>query len=106
MNILWEDGALDDFKQITTWFYNDRNSQAAEKFIDNVFHCIELLIQNPLMGHTEEFRNKKLSGYRSLVIHPHYKIVYKVNPNNTSLDITAIWDCRQDDKKLINALLR
>lgn len=106
MNILWKDGALDDFKKITTWYYNDRNSQAAEKFIDNVFHCIELLIQNPLMGHTEKFRNKKLTGYRSLVIHPYYKIVYKVNPNNTFLDITAIWDCRQDDKKLINALLR
>lgn len=56
MNILWKDGALDDFKQIATWYYNDRNSQAAEKFIDNVFHCIELLSQNPLMGHTEEFQ--------------------------------------------------
>lgn len=105
MTISWKNGALDDFKQITAWYYNDRNSQAAEKFIDNVFHCIELLTQNPLMGHPEEFSTKKLTGYRSLVIHPYYKIVYKVNSNNT-LDITAIWDCRQNDKNLIKSLVR
>lgn len=106
MNILWKDGASDDFKQIASWYLNDRNSQAAEKFIDNVFHCIELLAQNPLMGHPEEFPNKSLSGYRSLVIHPYYKIVYKIASNKLSLDIIAIWDCRQDDKKLIKAIKR
>ncbi len=106
MNIIWTNGALDDFTEIATWYHNDRSSKAAEKFMDNVLHCIELLSQNPFMGRQEEFSNKNLSGYRSLVIHPYYKIVYQINSDKNHIDIFAIWDCRQDDKNLIKTLQR
>ncbi|WP_304247747.1 type II toxin-antitoxin system RelE/ParE family toxin [Parabacteroides gordonii] len=106
LNIHWKDGALDDFKQITAWYYNDRSRKAADKFIQNILHCIDLLSMNPLMGHPEEFPDIPLSGYRSFVTHPYYKIVYSVDMENTVLDITAIWDCRQDDKKLIQSINR
>ncbi|WP_455637605.1 type II toxin-antitoxin system RelE/ParE family toxin [Parabacteroides sp.] len=106
MKIHWKDGALDDFKQITAWYYNDRSSKAADKFVQNILHCIDLLSMNPLMGHPEDFPDSNLSNYRSLVAHPYYKIVYSLDVVNSILDITAIWDCRQDDKKLSQSIDR
>lgn len=106
MNIHWKDGALDDFKQIAFWYYNDRSRKAGEKFISNVLHCIDLLEQNPLIGHIEEFPKQKLSGYRSFVIHPYYKIVYTVDLKNNILTICALWDCRQNNEKLVKAINR
>lgn len=106
MNIRWKDGALDDFKQITAWYYNDRSRKAADKFVQNILHCIDLLSMNPLMGHPEEFQGTSLIGYRSLVAHPYYQIVYSIDEINSILNIAAIWDCRQDDKKLIQSINR
>lgn len=106
LNIHWKDGALDDFKQITAWYYNDRSRKAADKFVENILHCIDLLSMNPLMGHPEEFSDSSLSDYRSFVAHPYYRIVYYIDMENTVLNITSIWDCRQDDKKLIHSIKR
>lgn len=106
LNIHWKDGALADFKQITAWYYNDRSRKAADKFVKNILHCIDLLSMNPLMGHPVEFPETSLSNYRSFLTHPHYKIVYSIDMDNNVLNIVVIWDCRQDDKKLFESINR
>lgn len=107
ISVHWKNGALDDFTSIASWYRATRSDKAAEKFIQNIQHSIDLLAQNPYMGHSEdELSIDSALQYRSFVTHPHYKIIYHVDDNNHILHIVAVWDCRRNSANLIHTINR
>nr|WP_325289220.1 hypothetical protein [uncultured Bacteroides sp.] len=40
--------------------------------------------------------------YRSIVAHPHYKVIYRVEDDKVI--VISVWDCRQDPSGLDNEL--
>ena len=38
--------------------------------------------------------------YRSLVVHPYFKLIYYINVNKEKIVITNLWDVRQEPDKL------
>ena len=52
------------------------------------------------MGKIEPELEGKAYEYRSIVVHEHFKLVYRVDEMHDTIYITAFWDVRQEPQRL------
>lgn len=73
----------------------------AKKFYNQVIHTIQLLAANPYMGERQPELDTLHRQYRTLVVHPHFKLVYYVDEPGQRLYITTLWDVRRAPTTLV-----
>ncbi|WP_455640094.1 type II toxin-antitoxin system RelE/ParE family toxin [Parabacteroides sp.] len=83
-------------------FLAEKDEQAAIKVYNDLLDSADTLLIFPLAGKTEEVLKDNPRGYRSLVVCKHYKLIYRVEKH--IVKIVAVWDCRQNPKKLKSIL--
>ncbi len=87
--------ALDNILSCSTDIYG---KETIKKFYSNLKLYRHLLANNPLMGIEERDFSNAIFTYRSVVIHPLFKVIYTIKDN--VLYIADIWDTRRDPELL------
>jgi len=92
----WTPSAKESLKEIIG-YYNTRNgnSNYSKKLVMTLKQTIAKLPTNNFMGKMVEN-----STLRVLILERHH-IFYRIKP--TVIEILLVWDCRQDNEKLINS---
>lgn len=98
MEIIWEEGAGKQLQSITDFYLQVAGVRVAEKMLDKIESTANRLAAFPFLGTVETALAGLPRTYRSIVAHPHYKIIYRVAEE--AVYITGIWPCRQDPEKL------
>lgn len=97
MIIAWSDNAIALLDKIYD-FYATKSVSAANKIYNRLLTSAEPLSTFPQAGIIEPLLKGHSECYRSLVVEKHYKLIYTIT--NDLIEIHAIWDCRQEGKKL------
>lgn len=71
---------------------------AAQRLYDRIEDYVGTLAVNPLMGIIEPLLCDRSIEYRSLVVHEHYKLVYRIEV--TCIYVVDLWDTRREPNKL------
>lgn len=83
-------------REIFAYYQNNFGRKTAQKVLDRIKKTIGQLKSHPFLGAVEwEVPD---GSCRSLVIHSHYKAIYRVD--KSSIYIIDIWDCRQDSRRM------
>ena len=99
--VRWEKRAGKHLEDIYDYL-SAKSEQAAARCYNELLDFAEILREFPLAGKVEPALQDNPKCYRSLVACKHYKIIYRIDSN--IVKIVAIWDCRQDSRKLRNKL--
>lgn len=54
----------------------------------------------PYMGKVEYFLSGSSKEYRSLVVHNHYKLIYRVSEVEDTVYVVALWDTRRNPQDM------
>jgi toxin ParE1/3/4 len=99
MKIFWTDQALSQLEKIFDYYKINVSIKTARKISKNLVDCTLKLQNNPKLGKIEELLEERIEEFRFL-IEGNYKIIYWVNKRKHIVFIAAVFDCRQDPKKL------
>lgn len=83
---------------LSFWIEKNQSIEYAEKLVSQIWERIDHLSTYPQSAKQSDFKNTRIS------ILGHFSILYQVR--NNQLIITAIWDNRDDPKKLNRILKR
>lgn len=79
-------------------------AQKSEKVAFKVYKMMTdgaaFLAKNPYAGPLEPLLKDQPDGYRSLVVHKYYKLIYRVIEETRTVEISAVWDVRRNPKEL------
>lgn len=81
LKLIWHEQARQSLRSIITYI-SERNPSAAEDVRSRIDLCTERLTDHPYM-----YRTGRVEGTREAVVHPNYRVVYRVAP-----DIVEILD--------------
>lgn len=76
------------------------NKKAALKVYRKMTEGAALLARNPYAGPLESSLEDQVGTYRSLVVHKHYKLIYRVMEETQTVEIAAVWDIRRNPDTL------
>ena len=101
MKIEWENRAEAEFYQILTY----GKKTFGLRCVQNLQREVELqtlrLSLFPQMGSQEYCLCNLEKEYRSIVVYPHFKLIYYINEAHETIYIVDIWDTRMSPTKLI-----
>lgn len=98
IKIQWTTKAIENIEEIYE-FYASKNERAAVDLYNTIITATEPLKTFPEMAPIEPLLEGYLHPYRSLVVKKKYKIIYYIS--NDLIYITAVWDCRRSDNRLL-----
>ena len=85
-------------REAVAWCSNEFGMVVADHFYEAVSHSLELLETFPFIGQVEPLLEDEPILYRSLVVHPLYKLIYYVE--EPMLYAVALWDTRRDPERM------
>ena len=94
MRVIWDDDASEKLVNALEYGRNTFGERVMKKFYTRILDYEKLLQSNPGMGKKEPLLEKEPEGYRSLVVHPNYKLVYYVDGD--TIYIVDLWDTRRE----------
>ncbi|WP_300813923.1 type II toxin-antitoxin system RelE/ParE family toxin [uncultured Bacteroides sp.] len=99
MEIIWTDEAQEELLAVIRYYWDCAGERVADKMFRTITDTVSRLSSFPLIG-------QRVAGYgdlyRSVVAHPHYKVIYRVEDNKVI--VISVWDCRQAPEALDNEL--
>lgn len=99
LKIIWSKFAENQLDKIYNYYEKKATAKIAEKIIREILIVSNKLSNSPLIGPEEELLRKRKKDYRYLVIR-NYKIIYFLDKENKSVNITDIFDTRQNPVKI------
>ncbi|NDV57213.1 type II toxin-antitoxin system RelE/ParE family toxin [Bacteroides sp. 519] len=94
MELKWEPKALEQLKNLTDHNLRTQGKRATTQIIDDIQQAIIILSNYPNMGPVvPAFKNGEYS-YRSTVIYPGYKVIYRIEDH--IIYIYSIWNYKGD----------
>lgn len=103
MKIIWLPRAIRHRDNIYKYYYK-KSPQAAIKLYNDLLDSVNPLKDYPNMAAIEPLVSDSSDTYHSLVVRDNYKVVYYID--NDVIYISAVWDCRQNPKKLKDKIRR
>ena len=94
MRVIWDDDASEKLVNALEYGRYTFGERIMKKFYTRILDYEKLLQSNPGMGKKEPLLEKEPEGYRSLVVHPNYKLVYYVDGD--TIYIVDLWDTRRE----------
>lgn len=98
MQVDWKEDAEERFEEAIDYGEKKFGKIIAGKFYWDVMRQIDLLCDNPFLGKREPLLKGRSEEFRSLVIHPHYKLIYLVA--HAKITIVDFWDVRREPSSL------
>ena len=94
MEIIWTDEAQEELLAVTRYYLDCAGERVADKMFRTITDMVSRLSFFPFMG-------QRVAGYgglyRSIVAHPHYKVIYRVEDDkvDTVIGIIAKYSSRR-----------
>ena len=101
MKIVWLKKSESQVIRTTNYILTKFGETSKQKFVEKVYHIVELLRKNPEMGRIEPLLADRIITYRSIIVNKINKIVYRIKDNET-IEIVAFWNLRREPKFLAN----
>ena len=96
--IIWSPDARDDLRKIYA-FYSDKSIIVANKIVSDINSKTLFLTKQPFVAAIEPLLADDPRAFRSLLAFKgKFKILYYVDSG--SVNITYVWNCKQDPKKI------
>jgi len=99
LGIFWTEFAKKELKGIFDYYKEKAGPQIARKLVQGIYAATLELKNNPEIGQKEELLLNRPQGFRYLV-HSNYKIIYWINQENDRVEISDVFDARQNPVKI------
>ena len=100
MTIKWKKRAASEYQKHITYCLHKFGHFAALRFLEKMDNQINLLKDFPHLGKVEPLLVGRRNEYRSLVVHPHFKLVYYINDTKGRIVVVHFWDVRREPQRL------
>ena len=74
--------------------------KVAKRFFVHIWDYDSRLAAFPYMGKVEHLLSGLSKEYRSLVVHEHYKLIYRVSEEEDTVYVVALWDTRRNPQDM------
>ena len=101
--ILWTDFAINQLKDIFDYHLIKASPSIAQRLIQKIIDASIVLENNPKSGKKEELLAKRPQEFRFIII-KNYKVIYWIDYDFNVINISMVFDTRQDPKKIIKAV--
>jgi len=99
LKIFWTDFSKGELRLIFNYYKEKASLKIARKLVLELTHEVIKLQSQPYTGQKEELLIDKVQEFRYLV-HRNYKIIYWVNMQKNRIEITDVFDTRQNPMKI------
>jgi len=99
LKIFWTDFSKGELRLIFNYYKEKASLKIARKLVLELTHEVIKLQSQPYTGQKEELLIDKVQEFRYLV-HRNYKIIYWVNMQKNRIEITDVFDTRQNPIKI------
>jgi len=99
LEIYWTDFAKKELRKIFDYHKEKASLTIARKIVNGIYESTERLQSKPLIGQKEELLLNRPQEFRYLV-NKNYKVIYWIDPENQRLEITDVFDTRQNPIKM------
>ncbi len=103
--LIWHDDAINDFRQAISYGKEMFGERVASLFANKIKAHADILTRMPYIGPQESFSVPLKHQYRSLSVHPRYKLIYFVDKTLHCIHIVAFWPTESNPKRLEEFLL-
>ena len=97
--ILWTDFAINQLKDIFDYHLIKASSNIAQKLIQKIIDATIILENNPKSGRKEDLLTARSKEFRFIVV-KNYKIIYWIDYEFSIINISMVFDTRQNPKKI------
>lgn len=99
LRIYWTDFSKSELHQIFDYHKENASLRIARKLVLKITQAVIKLHKQPNIGQREELLSDRKEEFRYLV-YSNYKIIYWVNNDKGRIEITDIFDTRQNPVKI------
>lgn len=99
LKIFWTDFSKRQLRKIFSFYLENASLRVAQKLTIGIVEKTFMLSTRPKVGQKEELLKDRKQEFRYLVF-KNYKIIYWINYQKNQIEITDIFDTRQNPKKI------
>lgn len=99
LTVYWTQFAEDKLADIFGYCQLNAGQRVAQKLINGIVDTTIDLEKNPHTGQKESLLAKRTQEFRYLV-YKKFKIIYWINVEYSRIEISNVFDCRQNPKKM------
>ena len=99
LEIYWTGFSEKELEIIFEYYRKNANYRIAKKLVDGIYHETLILKKQPEIGPVEELLRQRKEDFRYLV-YENYKIIYWLNYQENRIEITDVFDTRQNPIKI------
>ncbi len=99
LKIYWTDFSKNELRKIFSYYRENASSNVATNLVLGIEKKTTILKTQPYVGQKEELLINRKQGFRYL-IYKHYKIIYWVNKEKNWIEISDVFDTRQNPIKI------
>ena len=97
--ILWTDHAINQLKSIFDYHLIKASPNVAHRLVQKIIDATILLENNPRSGRKEDLLADRHQEFRFLLV-KNYKIIYWIDSKLNLVNISMVFDTRQNPKKI------
>lgn len=102
--VKWDAHARQSRKEILEYGEATWGKHTAQRMYRRIKESTALLAASPYLGPKEPLLQKHFPAYRSLVIHEHYKLIYRYVEDKEIVWIVDVWDTCREPRSLADSL--
>lgn len=99
LEVYWTRFAENKLSEIYQYYSVKASKEIALNLIDGIVDLTIDLNKNPEIGQLEILLSERTEDFRYL-IYKNYKIIYWINKTKHRIDISNVFDCRQNPNKI------
>ena len=101
LKIYWTDFSKHELQKIFSYYQENASLKVARKIVIGIENKTTILRSHPNTGQREELLKDRFQDFRYLIF-KNYKIIYWTNTKKNRIEITDVFDTRQNPVKLLN----
>ena len=98
--ILWSDLAINQLKDIFDYHLIKATRNIAQRLIQKIIDATIILENNPKTGRKEDLLETRSQEFRFIIV-KNYKIIYWIDYEFSIINISMVFDTRQNPKKIL-----
>jgi plasmid stabilization system protein ParE len=97
--ILWTDFAINQLKDIFDYHLIKSSPNIAHRLVQKIINATIILENNPKSGRKEELLKDRHQEFQFIIV-KNYKIIYWIDYEFSIINISVVFDTRQNPKKI------
>jgi toxin ParE1/3/4 len=99
LRLFWTDFSQKELEKIYSYYRENVGIPVAKKLVEGIYNEALKLKNQPQIGQIEELLTSRKQEFRYLV-YKNYKIIYWINSAENRIEITDVFDTRQNPIKI------